>query len=570
MNLKELRLSLGLNQKECSEYLKMSVRNYQIYETDIKKENTSKYKTLLNKLKAYKLDLDENKNEFYTNIVRGNDVKLLASSVLNFKKRSCFEKLKKFIYEILPGKICALYGLRRTGKTTLLFQMINELPENETAYIKITSNDNMSLLVKDLNTLRRLGYKYIFIDEITLMPDFINTSAVLSDIFSFFGMKIIISGTDSLGIINASNNELYDRCIMIHTSYISFKEYSKLLNIKSIDQYIEYGGTLKKENMSFDDSAFENDEVSFKDDDATRKYIDTAISRNIQNTLKNDHFGKYFNELTVLYEKNELTNVINRLIEDINHKFLISVIKEKFKSHDLGSSKELLLHDYPLDRSTVLYEINEEEVIDRLKKLINIKEKEELSINVTEEHINKIIKLLQYLDLLVPAYEYYDTKTQSLIYLISQPGMRYSITKALVYSLIQDEYFINISEVDKQYIINKILNDVKGRMLEDIVLLEKIKYSSKDELVFKFKFSFGGEIDMVIYNSKENTCSLYEIKHSDKLSANQYRHLIDEEKCKIIESKFGKITGKYVLYRGKNCIVDDITYLNVEDYLCKS
>ena len=63
MNLKELRLSLGLNQKECSEYLKMSVRNYQIYETDIKKENTSKYKTLLNKLKAYKLDLDENKNE---------------------------------------------------------------------------------------------------------------------------------------------------------------------------------------------------------------------------------------------------------------------------------------------------------------------------------------------------------------------------------------------------------------------------------------------------------------------------------------------------------------------------
>ena len=102
------------------------------------------------------------------------------------------------------------------------------------------------------------------------------------------------------------------------------------------------------------------------------------------------------------------------------------------------------------------------------------------------------------------------------------------------------------------------------------ILLEKIKYSSKDELVFKFKFSFGGEIDMVIYNSKENTCSLYEIKHSDKLSANQYRHLIDEEKCKIIESKFGKITGKYVLYRGKNCIVDDITYLNVEDYLCKS
>ena len=279
MNLKELRLSLGLNQKECSEYLKMSVRNYQIYETDIKKENTSKYKTLLNKLKAYKLDLDENKNEFYTNIVRGNDVKLLASSVLNFKKRSCFEKLKKFIYEILPGKICALYGLRRTGKTTLLFQMINELPENETAYIKITSNDNMSLLVKDLNTLRRLGYKYIFIDEVTLLEDFIEGASVFSDIFASSGMKIILTGTDSLGFMMTKHGQLYDRCILLHTTYILYSEFENVLGIKGIDEYIKFGGTMSLSGINY------NNGFVFNNNIASNEYIDSSIANNIQHSL---------------------------------------------------------------------------------------------------------------------------------------------------------------------------------------------------------------------------------------------------------------------------------------------
>ena len=53
--------------------------------------------------------------------------------------------------------------------------------------------------------------------------------------------------------------------------------------------------------------------------------------------------------------------------------------------------------------------------------------------------------------------------------------MRYAIAKALVYSLMQDAYFNSVSEQDRAYIIEKILNDVKGRMLEDIVLLETVK-----------------------------------------------------------------------------------------------
>ena len=38
--------------------------------------------------------------------------------------------------------------------------------------------------------------------------------------------------------------------------------------------------------------------------------------------------------------------------------------------------------------------------------------------------------------------------------------------------------------------------------------------------------------------------------------------------CKTTENKFGKITNKYVLYRGNDAITDfGIEYLNVSDFL---
>ena len=117
------------------------------------------------------------------------------------------------------------------------------------------------------------------------MDDFINTAATLSDIYSSLGMKIVLSGTDSLGFAFSSRDELFDRNIMIHTSYISFKEYSEVLGITEIDEYIEYGGTLKMENMDFSDSDYDKEEVAFKDDESTRKYINTAISKNIANAI---------------------------------------------------------------------------------------------------------------------------------------------------------------------------------------------------------------------------------------------------------------------------------------------
>ena len=573
MTLKELRISKGLNQAQCAEYLGMSTRNYQNYENDASKANTARYHAIYQKLEIYgqpvvTAAVPSQIPEFYTNVVTGTGLQALANSVAKYGKRGCFSTLQKFVNGSYDGKICILYGLRRTGKTTLLFQMLSELPIEKTAYIKVQTTDDMSRLTKDLKALYELGYRYAFIDEITLLSDFIDTAAVLSDVFSMMGMKIVVSGTDSLGFAMANRDELYDRSVTIHTSFIPFREYARLLNICSVDSYIEYGGTLKMENMSFDDPDAAFDEVAFRDDESTRKYIDTAISRNIQHTLKNDHYGEYFNQLRELYEKGELTNVINRIVQHMNHRFVLRVVEDEFKSHDFGSAKELLLHDLPAERATVFYDVNEKQILERLKAIIEVKEKSETTVSITQEHIDKVKKYLLMLDLIVNCPERYESGKQAEHIVFSQPGMRYAIAKALVYSLMQDAYFASISEADKAYITGKILDDVKGRMLEDIVLLEVRKTAPSTMEAFKFKFDAGGEFDMVIYDKTNQNCRIYEIKHSTEANEKQTLHLRDAEKCQIVEKRFGPISGKFVLYRGKDTFAEGVQYLNVENFLC--
>lgn len=573
VTLKELRISKGLNQAQCAEYLGMSTRNYQNYENDAAKANTARYHAIYQKLESYgqpvvSVSLPSQTTEFHTNVVTGTGLQALANSVAKYGKRDCFSTLQKFVAGSYDGKICILYGLRRTGKTTLLFQMLSELPIERTAYIKVQTTDDMSRLTKDLKVLFELGYRYVFIDEITLLSDFIDTAAVLSDVFSMMGMKIVVSGTDSLGFAMANRDELYDRSVTIHTSFIPFREYARLLNIRSVDSYIEYGGTLKMENMSFDDQDAAFDEVAFRDDESTRKYIDTAISRNIQHTLKNDHYGEYFNQLRELYEKGELTNVINRIVQHMNHRFVLRVVEDEFKSHDFGSAKELLLHDLPAERATVLYDVNEKQILERLKAIIEVKEKSETTVPITQKHIDKVKKYLLMLDLIVNCPERYESGKQAEHIVFSQPGMRYAIAKALVYSLMQDAYFASISEADKAYITGKILDDVKGRMLEDIVLLEVCKAAPSTMEAFKFKFDAGGEFDMVIYDKTSQNCRIYEIKHSTEANEKQTLHLRDAEKCQIVEKRFGPISGKFVLYRGKDMFAEGVQYLNVENFLC--
>ena len=517
---------------------------------------------------------NEGENIVYeTKIVYGDDLRKMVKTVKDLKKRDCFGRIEKFLHGTDRTRVCALYGLKRTGKTTLLLQTIAEMSEEEFSkcfYAKMNTENTMAQITRDLEKMFDNGYRYAFIDEITLMKDFIDSAALFSDIYSMMGMKIVLSGKDSLGFWLARDNELYDRVRMIHTTFIPFREYSRLLGIDSIDEYIRYGGLLSQGELDFENEDVIADDASFRDDESTRKYVDTAISRNIQHSLACCRYGHRFGPLRELYEADELTSAINRIVEDMNHRFLVSVLTRDFVSSDLGITAHNLKNERDLQKRTnILEAIDKKTVTEKLMKLLNIRNKAEQTVEITPSQAARIKEYLKGLDLIVECpvrnAEMGLEKEERILF--TQPGMRYCQAQALVYSLMQYETFGQLTEDEKTFITDRILEEVRGRMLEDIVLLETMKALGRNYDVFKYQFATG-EYDMLIYGRNERGCAAYEIKHSDKCVSEQSRHLRNENMLLLTTPRFGTLEGRYVLYLGENKDTEDgIAYRNAEQFL---
>ena len=516
----------------------------------------------------------EGENIVYeTKIVYGDDLRKMVKTVKGLKKRDCFGRIEKFLHGTDRTRVCALYGLKRTGKTTLLLQTIAEMSEEEFGkcfYAKMNTENTMAQITRDLEKMFDNGYRYAFIDEVTLMKDFIGSAALFSDIYSMMGMKIVLSGKDSLGFWLARDNELYDRVRMIHTTFIPFREYSRLLGIDSIDEYIRYGGLLSQGELDFENEDVIADDASFRDDESTRKYVDTAISRNIQHSLACCRYGHRFGPLRELYEADELTSAINRIVEDMNHRFLVSVLTRDFVSSDLGITAHNLKNERDLQKRTnILEAIDKKTVTEKLMKLLNIRNKAEQTVEITPSQVARIKEYLKGLDLIVECpvrnAEMGLEKEERILF--TQPGMRYCQAQALVYSLMQYETFGQLTEDEKTFITDRILEEVRGRMLEDIVLLETMKALGRNYDVFKYQFATG-EYDMLIYGRNERGCAAYEIKHSDKCVSEQSRHLRNENMLSLTTPRFGTLEGRYVLYLGENKDTEDgIAYRNAEQFL---
>ena len=520
----------------------------------------------------------DDSTSFIMNAITGAGLLEMAETAKDFKKRDCYEKISSYLYGKPADKVCLVYGLRRTGKTTLLKQLVLDMKEEDrkqTIYIKARVGETIADLNKDIKLAREQGIKFFLIDEITLLEDFIDNAALLSDVYAVQGLKFVLSGTDSLGFYFAESEELYDRAVTVHTTFIPYKEHARLLGITSIDEYIRYGGTLKAGELDFEDAELNVEEASFRDDETARRYIDTAICKNIQHSLKCYQKGRYFRHLRELYDANELTNAINRIIEDENHDFTVKVITDLFESHDLGSTAQLLRKARDEDKRTdILDEIDKSQILETLKKILEIKEKDNQTIGITDSHVEEIKQYLKRLDLIDDLdIETLTGSEGKLNYTIfTQPGMRFCQAQALVYSLMKDEQIKNLQEREINLITEKIIEGVLGHMLEDIVIYEtkRVLMPNRHEnkkQVFQIRFE-AGEFDMVIYDNQTNTCEIYEIKHSLEAVPFQYRHLINEDKIELTEKRFGKITKKCVLYRGETMQSEnDVMYKNVEEYL---
>lgn len=486
--------------------------------------------------------------EYETNVLTGEELLAMAGNIESNKKRDCYKQLSAYLHGEGGERVCIVLGLRRTGKTTLIRQAILDMEAEQVkkaAYIKTTAADNMEIMSRDLKRLNQKGYKYVFMDEVTLMDDFVDSAAVLSDIYAAQGMRIVLTGTDTLAFALALRQELFDRAITIRTTFIPFREYSRLLDVDSIDQYIRYGGTLragKHKEVSGGRSEEKETFALFRNRESTREYIESAVCRNIQRSLAGSKDKSQFPQLRSLMEEGELIRVVNQVMENMNLNFLLLVASGSPIFHELRIA---------------------------VWNLRNDRNRAEQAAGVTKAHLAQIKEALVALDLIVecPAETTRQGGETVEKVIFTQPGMRYCQVQMLLEDLMNGERFAVLSQMEKKEFTERILMEVRGRMLEEMVLMETEKALSGRYQVFKMQLATG-EFDMVVYDTEDNNCTLCEVRGSNAVASNRYRRVPDMEKYRQIEKRFGPITERFMLCRDPN--VQDSAggkYCSIEEYL---
>lgn len=146
------------------------------------------------------------------------------------KKRKLFETLK---LHIANRQIIELVGLRRTGKSTLLFQLINFLLNENTAPHNVwyfsfdeeqCSLDELFVefqkqTKKDINQDKL----FVFLDEIQKLENFQSSLKVYYDLYP--NIKIFISGSTSLFIKKKTQESLTGRLFSVTLHPLDFDEY---------------------------------------------------------------------------------------------------------------------------------------------------------------------------------------------------------------------------------------------------------------------------------------------------------------------------------------------------------
>ena len=90
---------------------------------------------------------------FFSQVKYGDELKDFIEPVRCYKKRECYAQLQDYVYGNGTDRVFILYGLRRTGKTTLIRQIICEMSEEmfqKTAFVQITPQIDLAKINLDL------------------------------------------------------------------------------------------------------------------------------------------------------------------------------------------------------------------------------------------------------------------------------------------------------------------------------------------------------------------------------------------------------------------------------------
>lgn len=206
------------------------------------------------------------------------------------KKRTIFQSIFSLIRK---RQIIEITGLRRVGKSTIIFQIINQLVEQKVNRFRLfyftfdEIQPPIESLLSQYAIQTGIDYKketvYVFLDEIQKLKQFQNQIKVYYDLYP--NIKFVISGSTSLFIRKKTQESLAGRTFSFTINPLSFPEYLIFKGKNHLlDKPALYEHELEKEFTIFLHSQF-IESIKLKTVSEKKEYFSSIIKKIIYEDL---------------------------------------------------------------------------------------------------------------------------------------------------------------------------------------------------------------------------------------------------------------------------------------------
>jgi len=382
------------------------------------------------------------------------------------KRVNYLNKIIPFYKEFSLIKI--IYGIRRSGKSVILNQIMDELilrgiNEKEIIYMNFELFDyNFIKTAKDLNdyikSITEIGKKYfLFFDEIQHVKDF---EKVLNSLRAENNYSIFITGSNSRITFRELSTDLSGRYVSFRVNPLTFKEAVDLTKTKEKDYEILLQDIFKFGSLP--------QRFSFNDPQVISNYISDVFDSIILKDVV-DRIG--IKDLTAF------NLIFSYLLETEGREFSAKNILNYLKSENREIGSETLYSYLDALCSTFIlnkvyrYDVNGKAILKTLNKYyvsdLGIKT---LKTNSKDINFSTSLETLVYNELIAKGYDIYIGKTK-------KGEVDFVVSKNGNFKYIQVSYYLNDEKtIEREFGAYDSINDNYDKY---VISLDKVDFSRK-------------------------------------------------------------------------------------------
>lgn len=264
--------------------------------------------------------------------------------------------LNRMIHHMWNGEIKVITGIRRCGKSVLLFDLFYEyllsqgvqedhiikIELDQRRYYKFRNPITLCEYVEALVAGQKDEKYYLFIDEVQLTQKFIDKENIgievsiydmLNELKAYKNLDVYVTGSNSKGLSKDIATEFRGRAAQIHVFPLSFEEFYSYVGgdeRKALDTYMLYGGMPRLLQLKDD-----KDKKDYLNSLYNELYIKDIVERNSieREDILNDILDFLASQISSLTNP---TNIANALTSMRNEK-VNSTLVSNYVQHIIDS-----------------------------------------------------------------------------------------------------------------------------------------------------------------------------------------------------------------------------------------